>query len=83
MIKTWIVKREQMMAKGRRKDRSVNAFAIVAFSLQASSLGFIRDDAASDHRLRTTVMKSTTYCGPQLSSHLAMASISLTSGSTA
>ena len=44
MTKTWIVKREQMMAKGRRKERSVNALAIVAFSLQASSLGFIRDD---------------------------------------
>ena len=43
MLKTWIVKREQMMAKGRRKERSVNAFAIVAFSLHASSLGFIRD----------------------------------------
>ena len=44
MLKTWIVKRQQMMAKGRRKERSVKALAIVAFSLQASSLGFIRDD---------------------------------------
>ena len=35
---TWIVKSEQMTAKGRRKERSVNAFRIETLSLPESSL---------------------------------------------